>query len=251
MHPRIDEIAGWLRSARRVVALTGAGISTESGVPDFRGPQGIWTKNPESEKLSDIHHYMRDRDVRVRAWKARLDSPIWTAEPNAGHFALAALEKKGHLQSLVTQNIDGLHLKAGTSEAILTEIHGHSSEVVCMSCGERAPTERALARVRAGEDDPPCKTCGGILKTATISFGQSLVPEDLDRSFDAARTCDLLLTVGTTLVVYPIAYMADLALESAARLVVINAEPTLYDERADAVFREPIGELLPAIVDRV
>lgn len=251
MHPRIDEVAGWLRSARKVVALTGAGISTESGIPDFRGPQGIWTKNPGSEKLSDIHHYMRDREVRVRAWKARLDSPIWTAEPNAGHFALASLEKKGHLQSLVTQNIDGLHLKSGTSAEILTEIHGHSREVVCMACGERAPTERALARVRAGEDDPPCKTCGGILKTATISFGQSLVPEDLDRSFDEARTCDLLLTVGTTLVVYPIAYMADLALESAARLVVINAEPTLYDDRADAVFREPIGEVLPPIVDRV
>ena len=183
----VEAVAGWIGEARFVVVLTGAGISTASGVPDFRGPNGVWTKNPKAERLSNIHYYMADPEVRVEAWRQRLDNPAWTAQPNAGHLALAELERKGQLQSLVTQNIDGLHLSAGTSPTTTIEIHGTMREVVCMSCGERAPMERALARVRAGEEDPPCRSCGGILKSATISFGQNLVAGDLARSQLAAE----------------------------------------------------------------
>jgi NAD-dependent deacetylase len=172
----LDEIASALRSARKVVGLTGAGISTESGIPDFRGPQGVWTKDPKAERLSTLQAYMSDRDVRVKAWRLRLEHPAWTARPNAGHHALAELERKGSLHTLVTQNIDGLHQRAGTSPEILIEIHGTMWEVVCMQCGDRAEMQRALDRVRAGEEDPECRTCGGILKSATISFGQNLVP---------------------------------------------------------------------------
>lgn len=247
----VERAAEWLRHAQSVVALTGAGISTESGIPDFRGPQGIWTKNPSAEKLSSIEHYMADPDVRVAAWRNRMDSQVWKAEPNSGHRAIVELERKGKLQMLVTQNIDGLHQQAGTSPAIVVEIHGNMREVVCMNCDERAPMERALARVRAGESDPPCRTCGGILKSATISFGQQLVAEDLQRSQQASLGCDVFLAIGTSLGVYPAALLPEHALQTGARLVIVNAEPTPFDAYAHAVFHEPIGEILPRIVELI
>jgi len=230
------------------MALTGAGMSTESGIPDFRGPNGVWTRDPRAERLSNIHHYMSDPEVRVESWRQRLNHPAWDAAPNAGHLALVELEWKGHLQALVTQNIDGLHGAAGSAPAITVEIHGTMREVVCMSCAERAPMERALARVRAGEADPPCLSCGGILKSATISFGQNLVADDLDRAQVAAESCDLCLAIGSSLGVYPAAGLPATAQGVGARLVIINAEPTPFDESADAVFRETIGEILPAMV---
>lgn len=248
---RIATIAEWLRAARDVVALTGAGISTESGIPDFRGPQGVWTKNPGAEKLSTIQHYMADGDVRIAAWRNRLDSPVWQAEPNAGHHALVELERKDRLQMLVTQNIDGLHQQAGTSPAIMVEIHGNMREVMCMSCEMRAPMERALERVKAGESDPPCRTCGGILKSATISFGQQLVAADLERSQRASLGCDVFLAIGTSLGVYPAALLPEHALQAGAKLVIINAEPTPFDSYAHAVFHESIGEVLPRIIELV
>ncbi len=247
----LEEIASALRSARNVVGLTGAGISTESGIPDFRGPQGVWTKDPKAERLATIQAYMSDRDVRVEAWRLRLEHPAWAADPNAGHRALAELERKGRLHSLVTQNIDGLHQSAGTSPEILIEIHGTMREVVCMECGERAAMQRALDRVRAGEEDPECRTCGGILKSATISFGQNLVPEDLDRAQGAARGCDLFLAVGTSLAVYPVAYLPKAALDAGARLAIFNAEPTPYDLHADWVVRDALGECLPTLVEMI
>src|SRR5437764_2788674 len=178
---------GWIAEAERVVVLTGAGISTESGIPDFRGPQGVWTKNPEAEKQATIQHYVADKDVRKRAWQSRLETFGRRAQPNAGHQALVALERRGKLDTLITQNVDGLHQAAGSTPARVVEVHGTTREVVCLACGERAPMERALARVQAGENDPPCRTCGGILKSATISFGQGLVPEDIARADCAAR----------------------------------------------------------------
>ena len=247
----LEEIAGWIRDANRVVVLTGAGISTESGIPDFRGPQGVWTKNPEAEKMATIQYYMSDPEIRKRAWRTRTDHEAWTAKPNAGHAALAELERKGRVHTLVTQNVDGLHQAAGSSNDRIVEIHGTMREVMCMSCGERAPMERALARVRAGEEDPPCRTCGGILKSATISFGQNLIPEDLQRSFDAAAGADLFLAVGTSLVVYPVADLPRVALESGARLVILNAEATPYDRLASAVIRDRLGEVLPKLVELV
>jgi NAD-dependent deacetylase len=247
----LSEIASWIRDASRVVVLTGAGISTESGIPDFRGPQGVWTKNPEAEKMATIQYYMSDPDIRKRAWAMRVDHEAWSAEPNAGHVALAELERKGRLHTLVTQNVDGLHVAAGSSPDRMIEIHGTMREVMCMSCGERAPMERALDRVRAGEEDPPCRTCSGILKSATISFGQNLVPEDLERSFAAASGADLFLAVGTSLVVYPVADLPRVALEAGARLVILNAEDTPFDRLASAVIRDRLGEVLPKLVELV
>lgn len=244
-------IAGWLRESRYTVALTGAGISTESGIPDFRGPQGVWTKNPEAEKRATLQHYMANRDARVANWQNRIASPLWEAEPNAGHYALAELERKGKLQFLVTQNVDGLHVKAGTSLDRFVEIHGNVREFRCMNCTDRGPIERVLDRVRGGEEDPPCRSCGGILKTATISFGQGLVAEDLERAQEEAARAEVFLGIGSTLSVYPIAYTPAIAVRAGAKLVVINAEPTEYDDYAAAILREPIGTVLPELVSRV
>ncbi|HWL64783.1 MAG TPA: NAD-dependent deacylase [Actinomycetota bacterium] len=244
----LEEIATAVRSAARVVVLTGAGISTESGIPDFRGPNGVWTKNPKAERMATLQYYMSDPDVRVEAWKARLEHPGWKATPNPGHLALAELERKGRLHTLVTQNVDGLHQTAGTSEEILVEIHGTMKEVMCMSCGERAAMQKALDRVRAGEQDPPCRTCGGILKSATISFGQNLVAADLQRAQQAAHECDLMVAIGTSLGVYPVASMPQIALDQGARLVIVNAEPTPFDPHASWVLRNTISEVLPPLV---
>jgi NAD-dependent deacetylase len=244
----VPVVRGWIAACRRLVVLTGAGISTDSGIPDFRGPQGVWTRNPEAEKQSTIQHYVADPEVRRRAWRSRLESPAWSAQPNAGHRALVALERRGLLDTLITQNIDGLHQAAGSSPERVVEVHGTMREVVCLSCSERAPMERALARVRAGEDDPPCRTCGGILKSATISFGQSLVQADIARAERAARGCDLMLAVGTKLSVWPVAGVVPVAKDAGARVVILNAEPTDMDGLADAVLRGSIGAILPRLV---
>jgi NAD-dependent protein deacetylase/lipoamidase len=243
----IDTVRSWVEDARRLVVLTGAGISTDSGIPDFRGPQGVWTRNPEAEKLATLQNYLADPDVRRRSWRSRLESPTWQARPNAGHRALVVLEDRGQLDTLITQNVDGLHQMAGSSPDRVIEIHGTMREVVCLSCGERTPMEGVLERVRAGEEDPACRTCGGILKSATISFGQSLVQADLARAGQAARRCDLMLAVGTKLSVWPIAGVVPAARDAGARVAIVNAEPTEMDEMAHAVLRGSISVLLPQI----
>ena len=243
----MDDVRGWIEKAQRVVALTGAGISTDSGIPDFRGPQGVWTKNPKAEKLSDIRYYMSDPEVRRLSWQSRLENPAWHAKPNPGHLALVELERRGKLHALITQNIDELHQQAGNSPAKVIEVHGTVRKVMCMSCGERAPMEKALARVRAGEADPPCRSCGGILKSATISFGQALVPEVIDRAMQAAGEAEVLLAVGTSLQVYPVAGAVPLAKRAGARVVIVNAQPTPFDDLADAVFNDSISGVLPAL----
>jgi len=244
----VGRVRGWIDSAERIVALTGAGISTDSGIPDFRGPQGVWTKNPSAEKLSTLQHYLADPEVRKTSWQMRVASPAWTAQPNAGHHALVGLERRGKLHALVTQNIDGLHLRAGHSSARVIEVHGTLHEVTCWGCGWRGPMQPVLERVRAGEEDPACDTCGGILKSATISFGQALEPEVIERALRVAGEADLLLAIGTSLQVYPVANAVPLAREAGARVVIVNAQPTPYDDIADAVLREPIGQVLPQIV---
>jgi len=243
----LGEIARWLREARRVVALTGAGISTESGIPDFRGPNGIWTKDPAAEKTATLQYYMGDPEVRRRAWQNRLKSEMWTAQPNAAHTALVELERKGALHFLVTQNVDGLHHAAGQSNDIVVEIHGNVREAKCMSCGWRGPMADTLERVRAGEEDPRCVHCGGILKSATISFGENLVAEDLERAQLAAAQATLFLALGTSLGVYPAAALPEIALRAGARLVIFNAEATPFDGLADAVLRDQLGVVLPEL----
>jgi NAD-dependent deacetylase len=244
---QLEEIAAWLRDARRVVVLTGAGISTESGIPDFRGPNGLWTKDPAAEKTATLQYYMGDPEVRRHAWQNRLKSEMWTAQPNAAHRALVDLERQGALHFLVTQNIDGLHHAAGQSDDIVVEIHGNVREAKCMTCGWRGPMAETLERVRAGEEDPCCLECGGILKSATISFGENLVAEDLERAQLAASDATVFLALGTSLGVYPAAALPEIALRAGARLVIFNAEETPFDGLADAVLRDQLGDLLPAL----
>lgn len=242
------QVASWIADARSVVALTGAGISTESGIPDFRGPDGVWTRDPRAERLSNIGYYLADASVRRESWQRRLEHPAWGARPNAGHRALVDLERAGRLALLVTQNIDGLHLAAGTDPDRLVEIHGTMRETACLACGDRRPMPETLDRLRDGESDPPCLVCGGILKSATVSFGQNLDPALIQRSEDAAAACDVFLAIGTSLTVYPVARLPEIALDAGARLVILNAEPTPLDDRAHAVLRGQAGDILPALV---
>lgn len=247
----LDGIAGWLRGARSVVVLTGAGVSTESGIPDFRGPNGVWTRDPRAERLSNIGYYVADPAIRRESWRRRLDHPAWKASPNEAHRALAALDAAQRMSLLVTQNIDGLHLLAGSAPDRTVEIHGSIRESICLACGDRRPMGETLERVRAGDPDPVCEACGGILKSATISFGQNLDRALLRRAEDAAASCDLFLAVGTSLTVYPVARLPELALAAGARLVIVNAEPTPLDDIAHAVVRGNAGEALAALVRAV
>src|SRR5438552_10782222 len=240
MSQDIDIVCKWVNASNRIVALTGAGISTESGIPDFRGPKGVWTKDPKAERLSNIHEYMSSAEVRKLSWKSRLDHPAWQARPNAGHRALVELERRRKLHALVTQNIDGLHQQAGNSPEKVIEVHGTMLQAMCMDCDWRGAMQAVLDRVRAGEDDPPCERCGGILKSATISFGQALIPEVIERAIRSATDAELLLSVGTSLQVYPAAGAVPAAKAAGARVVILNAEPTPLDKLADAVVRLPI-----------
>ena len=234
--------------SQRVVALTGAGISTDSGIPDFRGPQGVWTVNPKSERMSDIRHYLADPEVRKLSWQSRLAHPAWTAAPNKGHRALVELERLGRLHALVTQNIDGLHQRAGNSPDLVIEVHGSLHKAVCLSCGSRQPMQAVLVRVRKGEEDPSCEGCGGILKSDTVSFGQPLVPHVIERAMRVCAETDCLVAVGTSLQVYPIAAAVPGAKAAGARLVIVNAQPTPYDGIADAKLTGSISDVLPELV---
>jgi NAD-dependent deacetylase len=234
-------------AADRIAVLTGAGISTDSGIPDYRGPNGVWTKNPAAMRLVSIDAYLADPEVRREAWRERLDHPAWTATPSAGHRSLVQLERAGKLLALITQNIDGLHQAAGSSPERVLELHGTIHEATCLACGHRTPMQEQLDRVRAGEADPPCAECGGIQRSATIAFGQSLDRGVLERALQAARRCDLFLVIGSSLTVQPAASLCGYAQRAGARLVIVNAEATDQDDRADAVLRGSIGELLPRL----
>ena len=234
----------WLADAATVVVLSGAGISTDSGIPDFRGPQGVWTRDPGAERMATIRHYLADPDLRKRSWQTRLSSPIWEAEPNAGHLALARLEPR---VTVITQNIDGLHQKAGSQWVV--ELHGSAWDSRCTNCGDVRPMRETLARVTAGEDDPPCLICSGILKSATISFGENLDHDVIGAAVAATETAEVFLAVGSTLGVHPAAGLVPHARRTAARVIIANAEPTPYDDLADLVFRESLSEILPSITD--
>lgn len=244
----VNAAADAVRSAERIVVLTGAGISTDSGIPDFRGPNGLWTKNPAAEKAADINHYLGDREVRVAAWQNRLATPAWTAEPNRGHHAIVEIERRGQLHGLVTQNIDGLHQKAGNDADVVIEVHGTVWWTRCWECQDRRPMEQALERVRAGEADPPCLVCGGILKSDTISFGQALVPEVIERAMRVSDECDLILAVGSTLSVFPAANCVPRAKAGGATVVIVNGAETAMDRYAHWLLVGQIGEILPALV---
>jgi NAD-dependent deacetylase len=234
-------------SAVRVVVLTGAGISTDSGIPDFRGPQGLWTKNPKAERTSSLQHYLSDPEVRQIAWQNRLHSPTWDAKPNAGHVALVELERLGKLHTLVTQNIDELHQRAGSSPELVVEVHGTMRRATCWTCLKEWPMQGFLDRVRAGESDPDCPECGGVVKSSTISFGQNLVEADLERAFHAAAMCDVLLCVGTTLAVGPVNRMVPMAQQVGAQIIIVNGQPTEMDHLASIVINDSISDVLPVM----
>jgi len=247
----LEAIASLVRDGRSIVVLTGAGISTESGIPDFRGPQGLWTRDPGAERRATLQHYVASVETRRDAWRSRADGEMLNAEPNAGHRAIAELERRAALHTLVTQNIDGLHQAAGSSAEIIIEIHGTIHEAKCLNCGRRGPMEDTLDRVRAGEADPPCLECGGMLKSGTISFGENLIPADLARAQIAAADADVFLAIGTSLGVYPAAALPEIAIRAGARLVIMNAEETPFDSGADAIVRDRLGSVLPALVDLI
>jgi NAD-dependent deacetylase len=241
----------WAARVSNVTVLTGAGISTDSGIPDFRGPQGVWTLNPAAEKQATFQHYVSDPEIRRRSWQSRLSHPAWTARPNAAHLALVRLAGAGIDTRVITQNTDGLHQRAGTPPDRVLELHGTIYGAVCVSCGDRTEMSVTLERVRAGEDDPPCLRCGGILKSATVMFGQPLEPAVFERAVAAAQACDLFLAVGSTLTVEPAASLCVLAYQSGARLVIVNRDPTPYDRLAAETISQPIGAAIPALVDRL
>ncbi|MCK7624740.1 NAD-dependent deacetylase [Streptomyces sp. RS10V-4] len=232
-----------------VAILTGAGISTDSGIPDYRGPNGLWRRDPEAEKLVTYEAYMADPEIRRRSWRMRQQSPAFRARPNAAHEAVARLERSGTPVRVLTQNVDGLHQLAGMPARKVLELHGTVREVVCTGCGARSPMADALARVAAGEPDPACRECGGILKSATVMFGERLDPRVLGEALAVAKAAELFFAVGSTLQVQPAASLAGVAAEHGARLVIVNAEPTPYDPLAAQVVREPIGTALPRLLD--
>jgi NAD-dependent deacetylase len=245
---QLDAACELMIRASNVVVLTGAGISTDSGIPDFRGPQGVWTLNPKAERTSSLQHYLSDPEVRQIAWQTRLHSPAWAAEPNVGHHALVELERQGRLHTLVTQNIDGLHQKAGTDPGLVVEVHGTMHRALCWSCKQEWPMPVFVDRVRAGELDPSCPECGGVVKSATISFGQQLVEADLMRAMEAAVSGDLLLCVGSTLAVSPINQMVTRAHRFSIPIVVVNGSATEMDDLAAAVVHAQIADVLPRLV---
>ncbi len=237
-----------MKESQRVTVLTGAGISTDSGIPDFRGPQGIWTKNPEAERKSTLQNYLADPQARREAWRSRLDHRSLSAEPNDGHRALVRLQEQSKLVALLTQNVDGLHQIAGIRPDKVVEVHGTIREVACLECDYRDDIQIAFDRVRGGEEDPDCPICGGILKSATISFGQALRQQDLMRAQLAAENCDVMLAIGSTLAVYPIAAVVPTAISAGAKVIILNAEPTEMDDLADYVLRHSISDALPLLL---
>lgn len=249
MSEPIDRARELVDGATSITVLTGAGISTDSGLPDFRGPNGLWTKNPEAEKASNITHYVTEPGVRRANWALRAEGKLWAnVHPNDGHRALLPLQQRGVLHTLITQNVDELHQLSGIDEASVVQIHGTTRKAGCLSCDYLTTMNAVLDRVRAGEVDPECPECGGMMKSATISFGQALIAADLARAQEAADAADLLLAIGSTLTVNPIASVVPRAKRRGAALVIVNAEPTPFDAIADAVVRGSISEVLPKII---
>jgi NAD-dependent deacetylase len=245
-HTAFETAHRMLVDAERITVLTGAGMSTASGIPDFRGPQGVWTLDPEAERVSTLSCYLTDPAVRKAAWQRRTWSPVFSAEPNDAHRALADLERTGRLRAIITSNTDGLHQLAGSTTVI--ELHGSARRWRCESCRRTGPMEEMLARITAGEADPDCPTCGGIARATTILFEENLDPEVIDAAVAAASDCDVFLTVGTSLAVYPAAGLLPLALRAGARALIVNAEETEYDHYAWAVIRERIESVLPRLL---
>jgi NAD-dependent deacetylase len=244
----VEELARAIAASDRVVVMTGAGVSTASGIPDYRGPQGVWTADPGAEARATITSYVADEQVRRSTWQRRATGPVVGAVPNAAHDALVELERRGYLDAVITQNIDGLHQQAGNDPDRVIEVHGNVHGARCLTCGWTGPMASVLARVREGEADPRCDVCGGVLTSTTVSFGESLDPAVLQRAHEATVGCDLFLAVGTSLVVHPVGLLPRTALRAGATLAIVNRGDTPYDDEAAITIAGEAGETLTAVV---
>ena len=231
----------------RIAVLTGAGISTGGGIPDFRGPQGVWTRDPAQAELLDIDAYMASTDVRRRCWLMWRDHPAWHAHATPAHRAIVELERAGELIAVLTQNFDGLHQTAGQSPGLVVELHGSLGTTACLRCGERWLTRDVLTRLD-DEPDPHHASCGGVLKPDVVYFGELLPDEALERAVHAAQDAQVFVAIGTTLRVQPVASLAAIAADGGAELVIVNDQETPYDELAARIVRDPIDEAVPALV---
>jgi NAD-dependent deacetylase len=239
-----EEGATLIAASGRIVGFTGAGISTESGIPDFRSPNGVWANN----RIIEYQEFVSSRAGRVEYWRQKVATwpEMRDAQPNAGHRAFAELERRGTLRAMITQNIDGLHQRAGSTNVI--ELHGTTVEAACLTCGDRISMDEAVRRVEAGDVAPECDHCGGLLKPATVSFGQAMPAREMDLAVEACHDCDVFLAVGSSLVVYPAAALPELAKRNGAALVIINRTPTPMDGIADLVINDEIGKTLPQLI---
>ena len=243
----IDELRRMLEASRRAVVFTGAGISTESGIPDFRSPGGFWTKYQPIE----FGDFLASEEMRRESWRRKIasDEAFARAEPNRGHLAIATLIGRGKVSSVITQNIDGLHQRSGIPEERVIELHGNGTYAACLDCLRRYELAEIFARFKVSEQAPVCDHCGGFIKTATISFGQPMPVEPMRRAKAESESCDLFLAIGSSLVVYPAASFPIIAKRSGARLAIINRDPTDLDDIADLVVNLEIGETLSAVTE--
>jgi NAD-dependent deacetylase len=244
-------VPSWMRDVTRVAVLTGAGISTGSGTPDYRGPDGVWTRDPAAAAAFTLDTYLGNADVRIRFWRTYVDHPAWQAQPNAAHHALTRLDKSGVAVRVLTQNIDGLHQRAGLADRKVLELHGTMWTTTCTRCRATVPTQRVRDRVAAGEQDPRCTGCGGVLKLDTVLFGENLNPAVVGRAVAIVSNAPLLLAVGSSLLVEPAAQLCRVAVERGAHLVVINRDATSYDDLATEVIRADITDVVPDLVDQL
>lgn len=244
---QFPEAVQLMAEAERIVGFTGAGISTESGIPDFRSPNGVWATN----RMIEFDEFISSRAARIESWRQK--AAIWPAmrdaQPNAGHCAFVELERRGKLKAMITQNIDGLHQRAGQDPKLVIELHGTMIEAECLTCHDRIPIDEALRRVAEENPAPECEHCGGLLKQATISFGQAMPAREMERAMLFSQGCEVFLAVGSSLVVHPAASLPLLAKRSGAHLIIINRTPTPLDDMADLVIREEIGVALPQLID--
>lgn len=246
----IEEAAELLSSAKKVVVFTGAGVSTESGIPDFRGRDGIWTKYDPNDFT--YQKFLNDPEARKRIWRGMsMFGKVGQVEPNPGHFALSDLDGLGKLDCIITQNVDGLHQKAGVADEKVIELHGTTKYVKCLSCGRRYPSGEIAKGLEEGVEDPVCDDCGGMLKPAAVFFGEPMPIKEVAEAQRRSQGCDLMMVLGSTLVVYPAAYMPAYAVESGAKLVIINLEPTPMDSYAQVCIHDKVGQVLPRIVEGV
>ena len=251
MEDKLKQVARWIAASKRVIVFSGAGLSTESGIPDFRSPGGVWDRyNPEDFYFQN---FLASETSREKYWRMATEmyEPIRMAQPNQAHLAIAELENLGKLDCVITQNIDGLHFKAGNSEERVIQLHGTATFVSCLNCKKRFDRDEIQERIKKGEKAPRCDNCDGLLKPATISFGQSMPEKETEEAYHRSSLCDLFLVIGSSLVVQPAASMPLIAKRNGAKLVILNRDPTPYDDMADLIIHGQAGPAMASILEYV